>query len=509
MKSQLRLYVAGLLLFTYIGSVKGQILPQRFTKPLFTTSTQTTVTFSTAVPQPRNSFSFCSALAGLPINVNENDTVDINLQMDILTPVGDTMMMRPAVIIGFGGGFVQGDRSDAGMRKIADSLVARGFVAALIDYRLGMKVNDEEISKRAVYRGIQDGRSAVRYLRAHAQDPTLRIDPEQIYIGGHSSGGFIGLHNLYLDKDSERPASTRDFSGLKDQLCLDCVGDNTDENGKANAGFGLAAAIGELMYLESAADRPVIMFHDDKDGTVFHEAAKPFGVFFDIFCGNLPIVYGSKLIAQRAAMLGITHEYYETQGRGHDVHIDGNGNLYPEIIPLMSDFFFRNLLKPDVQIDGSLAVCEGSPLASYTASSDARYYEWSVIGGNITSGGNQLESSITVDWDPLSPTHSISCIPYSIHGARGDQETIEINVVGPGTNTYLQTSTQWSDLSNWDRGHVPLPCDDVVVPASLTPLTLIIEENLEVKIRSLVAENGTEIIVKSNAQIHISEDGSF
>ncbi len=497
-----RLPLVALMLFISTDFI-SQILPDRYTDPIFTSFTETTVTISTAVPSPQNSFSICSFFAQLPLNVDENSTIDVNLEMDILTPDGDTILRRPAVIIAFGGGFVQGSKDDLGMRLIADSLVKRGFVVGLIDYRLGMKVNDGDLSLRAVYRGIQDGRSAVRYFRNNADDPTLRIDPDNIYIGGHSAGAFIALHNLYLDKEDDRPDPTKNFGGFKDQLCLDCVGDNQGVSGKANAAFSLAGALGDLDYMESSADLPMILFHDDNDGTVSHNNAIPFGPLFDLFCGDLPIAYGSNSIQARATSLGIIHEYYETNGRGHDVHINGNDELYPDIIPNISNFFYQNLLKPSLQLAGPSVLCEGYSNGNYTGISSARYYDWAVTGGTINTGGNQLENKIEITWDPLAPAHTLSCTPYSIHGAKGDPIVLSIEIVGPGSNAYLQVSNQWEDTANWDRGHIPLPCDDVILPPSVATLQLFISENTEVKIRSLLINPGNELHVKQNADIQI------
>ncbi len=488
-------------------SGNSQILPERYTKPVFASFTETTVTISTDVPMPQNSFSLCSFFAGLPINVDENDTVDVDLEMDILTPDGDTILQRPAVIIGFGGGFVQGSKDDVGMRLIADSLVRRGFVVGLIDYRLGMKVNDGDLSIRAVYRGIQDGRSAVRYFRQNASNPFLRIDPDQIYIGGHSSGAFIALHNLYLDKETERPNPTKDFSVFKDQLCLDCVGDNQGVSGQGNAAFSLAGALGDLNYMESSTDLPMILFHDDNDGTVSHNNAVPFGPVFDFFCGDLPVAFGSNSIQAEATSLGIIHEYHETNGRGHDVHIDGNDELYPDIVPKISNFFHDNLLKPSIQIEGPTVLCEGYSNGLYTGNSPARYYDWSITGGTIVAGGNPLEEEIEVSWDPMAPIHTLTCTPYSIHGAKGDPILLSIDIVGPGTNTYLQASDQWEDIGNWDRGHIPLPCDDIILPATVSTLQLFISENTEVKIRSLVINPGNELHVNQHADIEILGSG--
>ena len=84
-----------------------------------------------------------------------------------------------------------------------------GYVVASITYRLGIPINFEleESLTEAVWRATHDAKAAVRYFRADAAgNNTYRIDPEEIYMGGSSAGGFIALHHAYLDEESEIPA---------------------------------------------------------------------------------------------------------------------------------------------------------------------------------------------------------------------------------------------------------------------------------------------------------------
>ena len=106
------------------------------------------------------------------------------------------------------GGFLTGNRNVSDMMALCDSLARKGYVTATIDYRQGFSLIDNVTlhSVRAVYRGLQDGRAAVRFLRANAA--TYGIDPTKIYFIGSSAGSFIGLHALYLDTDSEIPVQT-------------------------------------------------------------------------------------------------------------------------------------------------------------------------------------------------------------------------------------------------------------------------------------------------------------
>ncbi len=163
----------------------------RYTKTIFSSSTKSAdITYGTA---PFINFPY----------FNEASTTTGDLVMDIYTPQGDTHTNRPAIIFVHSGGFVLGDRNHDDMVAFCDSFARKGYVTATIDYRKGFNVinNTPLHGTRAVYRGLQDGRSAVRFLRANAA--TYGIDPNKVYLAGSSAGAFISLHSVYMDEPSE------------------------------------------------------------------------------------------------------------------------------------------------------------------------------------------------------------------------------------------------------------------------------------------------------------------
>ena len=86
---------------------------------------------------------------------------------------------RPAVLFFHGGGWVAGDPS-MHMRH-AHGLAERGFVTALVSYRLYPEVRWPE--------SLQDAKCAVRWMRAHAD--VVGADPERIAVAGSSAGGQL------------------------------------------------------------------------------------------------------------------------------------------------------------------------------------------------------------------------------------------------------------------------------------------------------------------------------
>ena len=100
------------------------------------------------------------------------------LTLDVLTPA--TPGPKPLVVYVPGGGFVQADKGGAlGLRTyVAES----GYVVASIRYRT--------VTDGARYvDGLADVKSAVRFLRAHADE--YGIDPTKVVLWGESAGGYL------------------------------------------------------------------------------------------------------------------------------------------------------------------------------------------------------------------------------------------------------------------------------------------------------------------------------
>ena len=475
--------------------VAAQDLPNRYKSPVFDQVQVTNnVQFSTNVPRPRPGGGFYEFVTGLPVNVREWQTDPVNLRMDIYQPQGDTLQKRPLIIICFGGGFVTGSRTHWSIVLLAQELAKRGFVTAAIDYRLGMNLFNQNLGLRAVYRGIQDGRSAVRYFRADADGAnTYRIDPEQIYMGGHSAGAFVALHNAYLDKETERPASTYTWtqSGnpVPDQLCLDCVGDNQAFEGHANAIFSLAGAVGFTSYLETALDPNVVMFHSTDDETVPYTSGEPFGSISGFIIGSdLPTVYGSLPISERAEEIELPYEFYSYTNRGHGVHEDGSTSLYPDIIPNIASWFdHRQLIPFDTELIGPRYICRPDTLVSYFFRGQRyRLLDWQIEGGSFVQS-SPYDTLVWVRWNPMAANHVLRVIPYSMWGSRGDTLEIIPNFDLLVENTFLGPDmATWNDPNHWSLGRLPLPCDDVILPNIGIHRTVTMNPSTQAAIHSLV-----------------------
>ena len=88
---------------------------------------------------------------------------------------------RAAIVFFFGGGWRTG--SVRQFEPHARHLAEKGMVAVTADYRVASRHGT------TAEKCVEDGKSAVRWLRAHAEE--LQIDPDRIGAGGGSAGGHV------------------------------------------------------------------------------------------------------------------------------------------------------------------------------------------------------------------------------------------------------------------------------------------------------------------------------
>ena len=232
----------------------------------------------------------------------EWNTFDIDLDMDIYEPAGDTLDARPAIIFIHTGAFFSGHNELDDVVDLSIASAKRGYVSFNINYRLGLNVLSSYSGERAVYRGMQDASAAIRHIREFHEE--YNVDPNKIFIWGTSAGSFVGLHLAY-SQDDERPESTYGTTADPDLGCIDCSGNNYIQDSKPNALISCWGAIGDLNWIDQDDNIPTLMFHGTADPIVPFNSGYPFTI--DI---ALPIVYGSNLIYERLQELNIDSELY-------------------------------------------------------------------------------------------------------------------------------------------------------------------------------------------------------
>lgn len=156
---------------------------------------------------------------GTNISILTGTPAPLDLKMDVYTPTGDDQTDRPVVLYFHTGSFlpqyfngqITGSRDDSTVVEVCTRLAKMGYVALAVTYRQGwLPLSDDQNVRtstllQAAYRGIQDSRTCVRFLRKSVAENgnPYGIDPDKIVMWGQGTGGYISLGAAYLDDYSE------------------------------------------------------------------------------------------------------------------------------------------------------------------------------------------------------------------------------------------------------------------------------------------------------------------
>lgn len=365
-----------------------------------------------------------------------------NLALDIYEPTGDTIASRPLIVYAFGGGYLIGTRIDPPIPTYCSYLAQCGYVVASIDYRIGFNIVDSQSAERAVYRGVQDLRGAVRFLCQRY--PQYRIDTTAIFLTGSSAGCFSGLHSTFLEQSDWPPCIHGTTLEPADLGCIDCD-DNADNGRNMPLIRGIInhwGAIFDTTYIRSTIkdNVPTINLAGDQDAIVPYNVGPPFGV--PIF----PNVYGSLPIYTRMHDLGIKSALHTFVGYNHEPWL-----LAPQLVDTCYVYelpFLYSILKPaPLTISGNATVCLNYS-GTYTVRSDVgSTYCWVVVGGTITANSN---NSITVLWTSAG-THILTVQELTRNKVNGNLDSFTVNVlahpIAAFGDSVLHTNVIFSDSS--------------------------------------------------------------
>lgn len=237
-----------------------------------------------------------------------------NLLLDVYQGYLDTAINRPMVVLAHGGSFIQGNRKSADIASLCKDLAKRGYVVVSFEYRLGVdilsgKTLEQEFSQ-AVLRASQDGRAAIRYFYKSARNGnTFRIDTNQIYTGGISAGGVLGLHLAFLNTKAEMASLTINADSL-----------GGVEGNSGNAGYSwnvkgiisLCGALANVSWMNDDKQISLCNMHGTQDATVPYKTD-----YFKFFGTNVALLQGGFSVDSAAQKQGIDTRLYTFLGADH------------------------------------------------------------------------------------------------------------------------------------------------------------------------------------------------
>jgi len=191
---------------------------------------------------------------------------DVELKLHVFEPQGHSADdRRPAIVFFFGGGWKGG--SPGQFYPHCDYLASRGMWAAAAEYRVKSRHGTTPIEC------VKDGKSAVRYIRSHANK--LGVDPQRIAAGGGSAGGHVAAATATVDAFNE-DSDDMSVSAVPDALTLfNPVYDNSKD------GYGYSRVkdswqkISPMHNIEKGMP-PAIVFLGTKDKLIPVKTAEQF-----------------------------------------------------------------------------------------------------------------------------------------------------------------------------------------------------------------------------------------
>ncbi len=180
------------LIFNLLQSISAQIpqssKPVRFLNPIFEqTNIQKDLEFG-------------------QVTTSEGKTE--KLLLDLYSPLGDTLLERPVLLLFHGGGFRPGnDKSQSYIVRLATDFAKRGYVCVSVNYRLRPTPKDDP--KGTMTDALADAMRGLDWIRTNHKK--LRINSKKIIVGGGSAGGMLAVNFCFKEPST---AEKWDKSGI-------------------------------------------------------------------------------------------------------------------------------------------------------------------------------------------------------------------------------------------------------------------------------------------------------
>ncbi|MBX2852306.1 MAG: alpha/beta hydrolase [Phycisphaeraceae bacterium] len=213
----------------------------------------------------------------------------VELRLHVFKPEGwSADDQRPVAVFFFGGGWVGGTPQQ--FYPHCRELASLGMVAVSAEYRIKGKHGTSPLAC------VEDGKSAVRYLRANAK--SMGIDPDRIAAGGGSAGGHVAACTGVL-KGFDAKAEDQAVSSVPNLMLLF----NPVIDTSPKKGYGAKKVPGDDPLIISP------LHHAHKD--------QPPSIIFHGGADNVVKIGSIRAFGKRCDQLKVTCKLVEYDGAGH------------------------------------------------------------------------------------------------------------------------------------------------------------------------------------------------
>lgn len=241
---------------------------------------------------------------------------------------------RPAIVFFFGGGWNGGTPTQ--FEQHSRYLAKRGMIGIVADYRVKSR---QDTTPREC---VADGKSAVRWIRAHAEK--LGIDPDRLAAGGGSAGGHVATTTGMCDGLDDPADAHAEVSSKPNALALfNPVYDNGPDGWGHSRAKEWFPAISPAHNI-SQDDPPAIVFLGSNDSLI-------------------PVATAQKFQADmKAAGLNSELHVYEGQPHGFFNESKGGTEIFLDTIRKMDAFLVaEGFLTGEADEAAMKAVAKGVP----------------------------------------------------------------------------------------------------------------------------------------------------
>ncbi len=189
---------------------------------------------------------------------------DVELNLHVFDPA-ETGKNRPAIVFFFGGGWSGGTPKQ--FFPHCDYFADRGMVAISAEYRVKSRHGTTP------FECVEDGKSAVRWIRANAAE--LEVDPDRIAAGGGSAGGHVAACTALIEGFEAGGEDTAVRSAPNALVLFNPVADTASLARRANRFGGRETEISPVHHVRTGLP-PTIIFHGTADKTVPFESVERF-----------------------------------------------------------------------------------------------------------------------------------------------------------------------------------------------------------------------------------------
>ncbi len=196
-------------------------------------------------------------------------------QVELFDPEDNKETKRPLILLSPGGGWSSHSHLSS-IKGMAFDLAKRGYVSGIVKYSLGTQeeLSDPQKSVNLFLKGVQEQRETIRFFKANAED--YGIDPNNIFIGGWSSGAHISFANAFTDSREEFESMPDSDTKTATLNAIDAMGLDGDGNlDQSNSVKGALIMMGFFYSIDIIDENDVslIMINHEKarivaDGTL-------------------------------------------------------------------------------------------------------------------------------------------------------------------------------------------------------------------------------------------------